>query len=435
MQRFRKKLVALILILAVPKGFAALSELVISDATVSAQDISNPQDIKIFGGFNGACPPGTNLTTSTCNTCANVTNLIAPVTCNTRAIHSDLRLAISFKVDSVPASSSFLARINSNNVTFATVEPSAGPVANQTLTVTIDWDELCIKGQTSGTACSTTTSLTNTLEVGVSNGSSTTEFSNKVNIKVTVVGRPSAGTFASNLEVDSACGTDEGFCRYQIFPGDGKVFIENLSRAATGPGGSANAKWAALRIYYSPTTANPMLAGNFDDLSPASAPFKDFAIKDKSSVTSEVVGNTIEGLANGTEYFFVAATVDEAGNIQYFANPAKLAANPHLYVATPQKVIGLLQGEQCFIATAAFGSKQAWQVELLREFRDQVLLKSAVGKTFVEFYYRHSPPVANAIEKRPWAKSIVRAALWPVTLTASLILDVVEMMSGEANEN
>lgn len=434
MQLFRKILITSLLILVAQNGFAALSELVISDATVSAQDISNPQDIKIFGGFNGACPTGTNLTTSTCNTCASVTSLTTAVTCNTRAIHSDLRLTISFKVDSVPASSSFLARINSNNVTLASIEPSGGPVANQTLTVTIDWDELCIKGETSGAACATTTSLTNTLEVGVSNGTSTTEFSNKVNVKVTVVGAPSAGTFASNLEVDSACGTDEGFCRYSIFPGDGKVFIESLSRAATGPGGSSNAKWASLRVYYSPTTANPMLAGNFDDLSPASAPFKDFAIKDTSSVTSDVVGNTIEGLANGTEYYFVAATVDEAGNVQYFANPTKLAADPELYVATPENVIGLLQGEQCFIATAAFGSKQAWQVELLRNFRDQVLLKSQLGKEFVKFYYKNSPPLANAISKRPWAKQVVRAALWPVTLTASLILDLNEMMSGDADE-
>lgn len=419
--------------LAAPKGFAALSELVISDATVSAQDISNPQDIKIFGGFNGACPVGTGLATSTCNTCSLFTDIITARTCNTRAIHSDLRLAISFKVDTVPASSTFLARFNGSNLTF-TSEPTTGPVANQTLTVFIDWDEFCLKGQNPSAVCSDATSITNTLEIGVSNGTSTTEFSSKVNIKVSVVGAPLAGNYASDLNTDPACGPGEGFCKYTIFPGDGKVFIENLQKAATGPGGNSAVNWSALRVYYAPTTNNPMTTADFDNISPGSTPFQDFSIKDKTAVDSDLVGSTIEGLVNGTEYYFVAATVDEAGNVQYFANPTKLAANPDLYVATPENVIGLLQGEQCFIATAAFGSNQAWQVELLRNFRDQVLLKFAAGKAFVEFYYRHSPPLANQIASRPWAKQIVRASLWPVTIAASLMLDIAEMMSGDSDE-
>ncbi|MBP1760936.1 MAG: Ig domain protein group 2 domain protein [Firmicutes bacterium] len=44
--------------------------------------------------------------------------------------------------------------------------------------------------------------------------------------------------------------------------------------------------------------------------------------------------------------------------------------------------------DECFIATAAFGSKFIWPVALLRHFRDQYLLTNDLGKAFVNFYYR-----------------------------------------------
>jgi hypothetical protein len=62
----------------------------------------------------------------------------------------------------------------------------------------------------------------------------------------------------------------------------------------------------------------------------------------------------------------------------------------------------------CFIATAAYGTDMANQLNILREFRDQVLLKSAVGARFVETYYELSPPVANFIAKSDFLRAAVR---------------------------
>ena len=42
----------------------------------------------------------------------------------------------------------------------------------------------------------------------------------------------------------------------------------------------------------------------------------------------------------------------------------------------------------CFIATAAFGSRQERNVRVLREFRDRRLLTSKTGRAFVRWYYR-----------------------------------------------
>ena len=76
----------------------------------------------------------------------------------------------------------------------------------------------------------------------------------------------------------------------------------------------------------------------------------------------------------------------------------------------------------CFIATAAFGSPMERHVQILRDFRDRVLLNSAAGKTFVQFYYRTSPPVADAIAQSEGLKLITRVILMPVIGVAYLMM-------------
>jgi hypothetical protein len=71
-------------------------------------------------------------------------------------------------------------------------------------------------------------------------------------------------------------------------------------------------------------------------------------------------------------------------------------------------------GGGCFIATAAFGSELAGQVEILRQFRDRYLLTNAAGKKFVAWYYRNGPVAASWIKDKPMAKAAVRVALYPL---------------------
>ena len=74
-----------------------------------------------------------------------------------------------------------------------------------------------------------------------------------------------------------------------------------------------------------------------------------------------------------------------------------------------------LLGEQgaamCFVATAAYGTPSAEEIDVLRNFRDDVLLKSEAGRDYVGFYYAVSPPIADFIAGHKYVRTLVRELL------------------------
>ena len=82
-------------------------------------------------------------------------------------------------------------------------------------------------------------------------------------------------------------------------------------------------------------------------------------------------------------------------------------------------------GGGCLIATAAYGSELAPQVQALREIRDSTLLSTASGSAFVagfnQAYYSFSPTVADWERESPVFREVVRALITPMVSTLSIM--------------
>jgi len=87
-------------------------------------------------------------------------------------------------------------------------------------------------------------------------------------------------------------------------------------------------------------------------------------------------------------------------------------------------------GGGCLIATAAFGSEMASQVQFLRELRDNTILQTQSGTAFMtgfnQFYYSFSPAVADYERENPMFKEAVKVTLTPL-LTSLAILNYVDI--------
>jgi hypothetical protein len=99
----------------------------------------------------------------------------------------------------------------------------------------------------------------------------------------------------------------------------------------------------------------------------------------------------------------------------------------------------LINSGMCFIATVAYGSHMADEVNILKDFRDNILLTNSIGKAFVKFYYKVSPPLADFISNHDSLRAIARLCLYPliglswVALkidTANILLLLVLLGSG-----
>ncbi|MBI5697583.1 MAG: hypothetical protein HZC29_03630 [Thaumarchaeota archaeon] len=101
-------------------------------------------------------------------------------------------------------------------------------------------------------------------------------------------------------------------------------------------------------------------------------------------------------------------------------------------ICVPDATTGGKGPGQCAIATAAFGTELAPQVQLLREVRDNVLFSTGSGTAFMtgfnDFYYTFSPAVADLERQSPLFKEIVKGTITPMLSTLS-ILNYVDINS------
>jgi len=131
----------------------------------------------------------------------------------------------------------------------------------------------------------------------------------------------------------------------------------------------------------------------------------------------------------------VMETIDEAPDVEPESTTTEPVCGPgtvlknNVCVAEQQK-----KGGGCLIATAAFGSEMAPQVQFLREIRDNTVLQTESGSTFMtgfnQFYYSFSPTIADYERENSAFKETVKIAITPM-LTSLAILNYVDIDSEE----
>ncbi len=153
-----------------------------------------------------------------------------------------------------------------------------------------------------------------------------------------------------------------------------------------------------------------------------------------SSSTSEL-GETI----NGKYLFGTKSSVDREDMYLIIGNndgtepiihndvivDANTSDNPSYDKAVEQYQDFKESGGGCLIATAAFGSEMAPQVQFLREIRDNTVLKTESGTAFMtsfnQFYYSFSPTIADYERENPVFKEAVKLTLTPLLTSLTLL--------------
>jgi very-short-patch-repair endonuclease len=77
-------------------------------------------------------------------------------------------------------------------------------------------------------------------------------------------------------------------------------------------------------------------------------------------------------------------------------------------------VTTLQKGSGCFIATAAYGTPMAEEINTLRRFRDSKMEPNLVGRCLIHLYYSRSPPLARVISRSNSMRAFVRMNLKPI---------------------
>jgi PKD repeat protein len=92
-------------------------------------------------------------------------------------------------------------------------------------------------------------------------------------------------------------------------------------------------------------------------------------------------------------------------------------------------------GGRCLIATAAFGSDLAPQVQFLREFRDKHILSTASGSSFMNvfnaWYYSFSPYLADYEREQPWMQQTVKGLIYPLLIILQMSENAYSLVDGE----
>ncbi|MCB0393338.1 MAG: hypothetical protein KDD25_02190 [Bdellovibrionales bacterium] len=386
-----KHLLGLALIFVTTQAYAKITIKSVSNA-------SRRDDNIIYGGYLGNNTSGSS-TTNSCND-GNV-----KTACNKKEIGEDTELEISFVSDSTGGTAKLVESDEED-----TLGDSDSVSKGETATITVNWSVLCPLVDTDATDCSDANSK-KSFRLAVDDGDDG-DLEDTLTISIVV----RSGMPDTNVEDD-----DDGIYDFELFRGDEKAFITGIdANGSSFPSNSTGGTFEKAHFFYVEVDDENDPCASIATITGDDESFETDFDEDGDEVT--VKDNLISGLENGKTYGFSVALEDDAGNIGLFN--ADSTCDEENHVVTPDDVFGVLdEGQNCFIATAAFGNAKNPIVMTLRKFRSRVLLKFPFGKWMVKTYYKYSPTMATWIRDNRTLQIVAQVFVAPFAAIAFLILN------------
>ena len=148
--------------------------------------------------------------------------------------------------------------------------------------------------------------------------------------------------------------------------------------------------------------------------------------------TATVLGETTSGefTIYHDDYNFMEGTMLIANHINDYTlkewtDVSTFSQNISTESATETTSVKSGNGGGCLIATATYGSELATEVQQLRELRDNQLLQTVSGTTFMgmfnDIYYSFSPAIADMERENPLFKQVVKVGLTPMLSSLAIM--------------
>ncbi len=386
----------------------------------------------IYGGYSGTCKTPTN--TSVCNSCDGES-----LPCNRRRIHNSLIFSLSFQTtDTGPIL--ITTDSDDNQVSLENVLGPSGDIpANSIVRIGIHWQQICQQmfGGTNG--CGEEEDLKTgvySIRIGIDsnrdgkfNSDNTGEYTTEVRLAVLSINDKRENSDGTIPLCFHNSGPDAiiSACNFSIYPGDEKVFVDDIRGICSFPI-VGKTQVQAIRVFYREASKGLLNNGTVD--------FADLPIEEADSACNNntkiitTTKNEVDGLTNGQEYLFYIGIVDKAKNVGFvtaYSNPDNCfqsSDRTQCHAALTTGVGGWTEHKfDCFITTATYGTFLHSKVKTFLRFRNRFLKPNRWGRFIIKTYYRYSPPLAKWISEHPESRLLWKILLWPLWLFAKICLD------------
>jgi len=172
-----------------------------------------------------------------------------------------------------------------------------------------------------------------------------------------------------------------------------------------------------------------------DEFLPLNSVIQVLILSEEDLQVKSVNSNVIENLRHlgdiqESGWFFTSKAGQKIDGRYIFGQESSVSKNDLAFSIGPNygndiEIKEVEGGGGCLIATAAFGSEMAPQVQFLRELRDNTVLQTESGSAFMtgfnQFYYSFSPAVADYERENPTFKEAVKLTLTPLLSSLTLL--------------